>query len=110
MGARQVGKTTLSKQLAKEWQGPSHHFDMEDPDDQARLGDPSFVLRELRGLVVLDAVQVHPDLFPLLRVLTDRPDTPTRFLHIGGAALELLKATAETMAGRVTLHQLHGLE
>jgi predicted AAA+ superfamily ATPase len=110
LGARQVGKTTLARQLAREWQGPSHHFDLEDPNDQARLEDPSFVLRELRGLVVLDEVQLRPNLFPLLRVLADRPDTPAKFLLLGSAAPELLKATAETMAGRVAFHQLHGLE
>jgi predicted AAA+ superfamily ATPase len=110
LGARQVGKTTLSRQLAKEWQGPSHHFDLEDPDDQARLGDPSFVLRELRGLVVIDEVQLRPDLFPLLRVLADRPECPAKFLLLGSAAPELLKATAETMAGRVVFHHLDGLE
>jgi predicted AAA+ superfamily ATPase len=110
LGARQVGKTTLSRQLAKEWQGPSHHFDLEDPADQARLGDPGFVLRELRGLVVIDEVQLRPDLFPLLRVLADRPDAPAKFLLLGSAAPELLRATAETMAGRVIFHQLHGLD
>ncbi|MEI7773955.1 MAG: ATP-binding protein [Verrucomicrobiota bacterium] len=110
LGARQVGKTTLAKQLAKEWKGPSHHFDLEDPDDQARLGDPSFVLRELRGLVVIDEVQLRPDLFPLLRVLADRPESPAKFLLLGSAAPELLKATAETMAGRVVFHRLDCLE
>ncbi len=110
LGARQVGKTTLSRQLAKEWLGPSHHFDLEDPDDQARLGDPSFVLRELRGLVVIDEVQLRPDLFPLLRVLADRPECPAKFLLLGSAAPELFKATAETMAGRVVFHHLDGLE
>ena len=110
LGARQVGKTTLAKQLAKEWEGPSHHFDLEDPDDQARLGDASFVLRGLKGLVVIDEVQLRPDLFPLLRVLADRSDTPAKFLLLGSAAPELLKATSETMAGRVIFHQLDGLE
>ncbi len=51
-----------------EWNGPVHHFDLEDPDDQARLSDPAFVLRSLTGLVVLDEIQIRPDLFPLLRV------------------------------------------
>jgi predicted AAA+ superfamily ATPase len=31
---RRVGKTTLSRQLAANWQGPVRHFDLEDPDDQ----------------------------------------------------------------------------
>jgi predicted AAA+ superfamily ATPase len=110
LGARQVGKTTLSKQLAKEWAGPARHFDLEDPDDQARLVDPGFVLRELRGLVVIDEVQLRPDLFPLLRVLADRPECPAKFLLLGSAAPELLKAASESMAGRVVFHQLDGLE
>jgi len=75
LGARQVGKTTIARQLAGSWDGPVRHFDLEDPDDQARLSDPAFVLRDLKGLVVLDEVQLRPDIFPLLRVLADRPET-----------------------------------
>jgi uncharacterized protein len=109
LGARQVGKTTLARQLEQDWKGPKRHFDLEDPDDQARLADPAFVLRDLKGLVVLDEVQLRPDIFPLLRVLADRPDTPARFLILGSAAPELLKATAESLAGRVVFHELDGL-
>lgn len=109
LGARQVGKTTLARQLAQEWKGPVRHFDLEDPDDQARLADPAFALRDLKGLVVLDEVQLRPDIFPLLRVLADRPDSPARFLLLGSAAPELLKATAESLAGRVVFHELEGL-
>ncbi len=109
LGARQVGKTTLARQLEADWVGPVRHFDLEDPDDQARLADPSFVLRELKGLVVLDEIQLRPDIFPLLRVLADRPDAPARFLILGSAAPELLKHTAESLAGRVIFHELDGL-
>ena len=109
LGPRQVGKTTLARQLATQWDGPTRHFDLEDPDDQARLADPAFVLRPLQGLVVLDEIQTRPDLFPLLRVLADRPKTPARFLILGSAAPELLKHTAETLAGRVAFHELDGL-
>lgn len=109
LGARQVGKTTLARQLEEDWDGPKRHFDLEDPEDQARLADPSFVLRELRGLVVLDEIQLRPDIFPLLRVLADRPGAPARFLILGSAAPELLKHTAESLAGRVVFHELDGL-
>jgi predicted AAA+ superfamily ATPase len=108
LGPRQVGKTTLARQLAASWQAPVKHFDLEDPDDLARLADPAFVLRPLTGLVILDEIQTRPDLFPLLRVLADRPDTPARFLILGSAAPELLKHTAESLAGRVTFHELDG--
>jgi len=109
LGARQVGKTTLVRQLEEDWAGPKRHFDLEDPDDQARLADPAFILRELKGLVVLDEIQLRPDIFPLLRVLADRPGTPARFLILGSAAPELLKHTAESLAGRVVFHELDGL-
>jgi predicted AAA+ superfamily ATPase len=109
LGPRQVGKTTLARQLAARWQGPVRHFDLEDPEDQARLADPAFVLRPLSGLVVLDEIQTRPDLFPVLRVLADRPDTPARFLLLGSAAPELMRHTAETLAGRVVFHELDGL-
>lgn len=109
LGARQIGKTTLAAQLEADWDGPKRHFDLEDPDDQARLADPAFVLRELKGLVVLDEIQLRTDIFPLLRVLADRAGTPARFLILGSAAPELLKATAESLAGRVVFHELDGL-
>jgi predicted AAA+ superfamily ATPase len=109
LGARQVGKTTLARQLEADWKGSTRHFDLEDPDDQARLADPSFVLRGLTGLVVLDEIQLRPDIFPLLRVLADRLDNPARFLILGSAAPELLKHTAESLAGRVVFHELEGL-
>lgn len=109
LGARQVGKTTLARQLENDWDGPKRHFDLEDPDDQARLTDPAFVLRDLKGLVVLDEIQLRPDIFPLLRVLADRVDMPARFLILGSAAPELLKHTAESLAGRVVFHELDGL-
>lgn len=109
LGPRQVGKTTLARQLATTWADPVHHFDLEDPDDQARLGDPAFVLRPLKGLVILDEIQIRPDLFPLLRVLADRPDTPARFLILGSAAPELLRHTSESLAGRVAFQELDGI-
>lgn len=109
LGPRQVGKTTLAREFAAGWNGPVRHFDLEDPDDQARLADPSFVLRPLTGLVVLDEIQLRPDIFPLLRVLADRENTPARFLILGSAAPELLKQTSESLAGRVAFHELDGL-
>ena len=109
LGARQVGKTTLARALLTEWAGPAHHFDLQDPEDQARLSDASFVLRRLTGLVVLDEIQLRPDLFALLRVLADRADAPARFLLLGSAAPELLRNTSESLAGRVVFHELEGL-
>jgi len=109
LGARQVGKTTLAQQIAAGWrQGPVTRFDLEDPRDLARLAEPSLALRDLTGLVILDEIQYRPDLFPLLRVLADRPRPATRFLLLGSAAPELLRQSSESLAGRIQYYELHG--
>lgn len=108
LGPRQVGKTTLAHQVTAAWDGPVHKFDLEDPDDIARLGEAKLALGPLTGLVVLDEVQRRPDLFQVLRALVDRPGTPLRFLVLGSAAPELLRQSSETLAGRIAYHSLPG--
>ena len=108
LGARQVGKTTLAREIARRRKGPTHVFDLESSADVARLADPLLALTPLRGLVVVDEVQRRPDLFPSLRVLADRPRRPARFLVLGSASPELLRQSAETLAGRVAHYELPG--
>lgn len=108
LGARQVGKTTIARQLAESFEGPAVHFDLEDPDDLARLAEPKLALQDRRGLVVIDEVQRRPDLFPILRVLVDRADPGVRFLVLGSASPELLQQSSETLAGRIVFHELGG--
>ena len=108
LGARQVGKTTLARQLRRADLDPITRFDLENPEDQARLSDPMLVLKNLEGTVVLDEVQRYPGLFPILRVLVDRPDNPLRFIVLGSASPELLKQSSESLAGRIYYHTLSG--
>ena len=108
LGARQVGKTTLARQLLKHQRGQATLFDLESAADLARLADPLLALRELKGLVVIDEVHHVPDLFRALRVLVDEPGARKRFLVLGSAAPELLRQGAETLAGRIAWHELHG--
>jgi predicted AAA+ superfamily ATPase len=108
LGARQVGKTTLANDIVAVKPGPSVRFDLENPADLARLADPALALERLRGLIVLDEVQRRPELFPTLRVLTDRRPRRARFLVLGSASPQLLKQTTETLAGRIAHHELPG--
>ena len=109
IGARQVGKTTLARLFAARWQGPVHYFDLENPEDEARLGVPMLALKELAGLVVIDEIQRLPGLFPVLRVLVDRARSAARFLVLGSASPELLRQGSETLAGRIIYHELKSL-
>lgn len=109
LGARQVGKTTLARMVAASRKGATHHFDLEDSRDLARLADPILALEGLSGLVVLDEIQHRPDLFPALRVLADRRPIRTRFLVLGSASPDLLRQSSESLAGRIAYHPLPGL-
>jgi len=108
VGARQVGKTTLARMVVRGWKSETAFFDLEHPEDLARLQDPMLALRDLRGLVVIDEVQRLPDLFEVLRVLVDRPRNRARFLVLGSASPELLKQGSETLAGRIVYYELGG--
>ncbi len=108
LGPRQVGKTTLARQVAAEQ--AARWFDLEDPRDRARLAEPALALERIAGLVVLDEVQLQPDLFPLLRVLVDRTEVQHRYLVLGSASPELLRQGSETLAGRVAFVTLDGFD
>lgn len=110
LGARQVGKTTLARQLARRRRGVTTVFDLEDSRDLARLADPMLSLEPLSGLVIIDEIHRRPDLFPVLRVLADRRPIRARFLLLGSASVDLLRQGAESLAGRVAFHFLSGLE
>lgn len=99
LGPRQCGKTTLARNF--EGRPDSHWFDLHNYLHRSQLEDnPMGILGPLRGLVILDEVQVLPDLFRLLRVLADRPEQPARFLLLGSASPDLNRHSAETLAGR----------
>jgi uncharacterized protein len=105
IGARQVGKTTLAREIASTRRSATV-FDLERPADLARLASPELALSPLRGLVILDEIQRRPDLFPTLRVLADRPRRPAAFLVLGSASPPLLRQASESLAGRIAYYEL----
>jgi predicted AAA+ superfamily ATPase len=106
VGPRQSGNTTLARQLVPN-DSPTY-FDLEDPVSLTRLEAPLAALSELRGPVVLDEIQRRPDLLPLLRVLADRQPLPARFLVLGSASPNLIRAASESLAGRVEFVEIAG--
>ena len=107
LGPRQAGKTTLARSLVAPDSG--RYFDLEDPTVEAEFAAPMSLLRDLRGLVVIDEVQHAPDLFKVLRVLIDREGAPAQFLLLGSASPSLLRQTSESLAGRIEIIEIGGL-
>ena len=106
-GPRQCGKTHLARRFAAGLH--AEHFDLENPADYDRLAQPMTALKHLRGWVVLDEAQLRPEVFPVLRVLTDREPPPARFLLLGSASPDLSRGVSESLAGRVAIISMSGL-
>lgn len=106
LGPRQVGKTTLARTLAKDWPGGAVYLDLERPADRLRLEDADTYLRAQQGkLVILDEIHRAPGVFEILRgIIDDHRQAGIRhgqFLLLGSAALDLMRQSSETLAGRV---------
>jgi len=112
LGARQVGKTTLAKLIAK--QTDSIYLDLEAPSDLLKLSDAStFLSAHSDKLVILDEIQRAPELFMVLRGLIDRNREKGRksgqFLLLGSASMDLLRQTSESLAGRIRYIEMGGM-
>ncbi len=102
LGPRQCGKTTLARTLVADF-----YFDLENPQDLARLEQPQLALEDLTGVIVIDEIQRTPDLFPLLRYLVDQGKN-RKFVILGSASRDLIRQSSESLAGRIAYFQLGG--
>lgn len=113
LGPRQVGKTTLALEVAR--QRPSLYLDLESERDRAKLDQAELYLADhLDKLVILDEVHRAPGLFMVLRGLIDqarRAGKPSgHYLLLGSASLDLLKQSGESLAGRISYLELGPLD
>lgn len=108
LGPRQCGKTTLARAFANG--KTATIFDLESQPDRQRLQNPELVLGSLAGLVILDEIQLIPELFSVLRVLVDRPENRAKYLILGSASPALVQNASETLAGRVEFIELSGFD
>jgi predicted AAA+ superfamily ATPase len=113
LGPRQVGKTTLALKIGDK--RPSLYLDLETASDRAKLSDPERYFADHEdALVILDEVHRMPNLFQDLRGLIDRGrrrgKNAGRFLLLGSAAIDLLKQSGESLAGRIAYLELAPLD
>jgi predicted AAA+ superfamily ATPase len=114
-GARQTGKTTLCEtQLPEQLNLPATYISFDDPDERLRFQRSAVSILEKMAtpLVILDEVQKIPQLFDPLKLVVDRelkrPITERRrFVLTGSSQLLMMKNIRETLAGRVSLCQMH---
>lgn len=107
LGARQVGKTTLARQIAASQKKPSLYLDLENPLDVRRLADPyTFLSANKDACIIIDEVQTIPSLFAVLRSVIDEHRINGKFILLGSASPQLVKGVSESLAGRIAYREL----
>jgi predicted AAA+ superfamily ATPase len=105
-GARQTGKTTMVKAIAKARGG--NYVTLDDhPTLEAALNDPPAFIQGLGKMAVIDEVQNAPNIFRAIKASVDRDRKPGRFLLTGSANVLALPKLGDSLAGRMEILALH---
>ena len=105
-GARQVGKSTLARQIANS-QHPAAEFSLDlSATRAAALADPEGFIAGLDGPAFIDEVQRAPDLLLAIKDAVDRDPTPGRFLLTGSANVVTSRKVKDALTGRIELIRL----
>lgn len=102
-GPRQSGKTTLLRELFKEYR----YVTLENPNTRSfALEDPIGFLNQYDKKVVFDEVQRVPALFSYIQSRVDESGMMGQFILSGSQNFHLLNNITQTLAGRVALFKL----
>ena len=99
----------MALEIAREHK--SVYLDLERPSDLSKIADIEwFCDLNKANLLILDEVQLAPNLFAPLRAVIDARrragNRSAQFLFLGSASVELLRQSSETLAGRVAYCEL----
>ena len=106
-GPRQVGKTTLLKNIM-EANRSYVSFDNIETRLEA-MEDPARFIQQLKLPVLIDEIQYVPDLFSYIKLVVDKSDKKGLFWLTGSQQFNLMKNVSESLAGRVGIFRLQGI-
>lgn len=105
-GARQVGKSTLARDVLQHRDGSYLTLDTPETLERA-LADPVGLAQSHTGtLTVIDEVQLAPELMRAVKLAVDRDERPGSFLLTGSANLLRMRSVSESLAGRAAYVEL----
>jgi len=102
-GPRQSGKTTLAKVCFPDYD----YYNLENPSilERAKMDPQSFLTRHSKGIII-DEVQLFPELFSYIQVISDENKKDGEFILTGSQNFLLLQKIAQSLAGRVYITHL----
>ena len=104
-GARQVGKTTLSRALLTGTDGQYLNYDV--AEDRSVILNATW--RKSAKLLVLDEIHKMPNWKPWLKGIYDGKPLQQQILVTGSARLDTFRQAGESLAGRFLAWRLHPL-
>ncbi len=108
IGPRQVGKTTLVKEIIKKSANDYIYLDLEKQKDLVKLEDPESFFQQFENQsFIIDEIQRKKEIFPVLRSVIDENRKPGRFILLGSASPDLIRDSSESLAGRIAYHELY---
>src|ERR1700730_1195320 len=92
-GARQCGKTTLTKQIAKK---DTIYRTLDDlAIRQLAINDPQGFVRHTGKMLIIDEIQRAPDLLSAIKLVVDENTEPGHYLLTGSANIQSLPGVQE---------------
>ena len=108
VGARQVGKSTMLKQLAKGEQRT--YVTMDDIQlRQFAQSDPKLFLQTYKPPILIDEVQKAPELFERIKIICDESEEKGLFWLTGSQSKKLMKKAGDSLAGRLCVLKMYSL-
>ena len=105
-GARQVGKTTMLKNLKPN----INYITLDDMIlNQSAQEDPNLFLKSNKPPIIIDEVQYAPDLLRYIKIAVDNSEEKAMFYLTGSQQFHLMKNVSESLAGRIGIVNLLGL-
>jgi len=107
-GARQVGKTTMLKQLAN---GQNRAYVSLDNTMTRTLAqtDPELFFQTYKPPIIIDEVQYAPQLFTQIKIICDNSEERGQFWLTGSQQFEMMRNVRESLAGRIGVLDLYSM-
>lgn len=107
-GARQVGKSTMLKHLAKD--SGRVYISMDDLNlRELAQRDPKLFFQIYQPPILIDEVQKAPALFEEIKLLCDESDERGRFWLTGSQSKRLMRQAGDSLAGRICILKMFSL-